>query len=448
MSCDQRWLDFAPSWGFAVRVSRDPGLNAAFWNLGERRFEVAGGEHRVNGVRLGFFHFSGYSPAEPERITGNWTPYTLANRPDLRPVFEAYRRRLLRAGAAIAPSAPGPGPAVEVSEPAAAVTGAPGGAAPFGPALDLGAALAEAPTGPWAFALRSLMPLHRDGGATVVASCERAFAEGAGPLRAPWVGFVHTPPGAPEWYPAGLTAEGLLRSPTFLESLPACAGLFCFSEAHRRWLEDRAGVPATSMLLPVRTDATPFSPERFVLNPEKRVVQIGTRLRRLHAIYDLPVTRLGRCVLRREGAELERLLAAERAAYGLEPDEGAVERLRPPDDEGYDRLLSRNLVFLDLYAWAAGSALLGCVARATPVLVNRLPELEGLLGAGYPFFYATRGQAARFADDLGRIEAAHAYLLDAPVRERLTPEAFLASVAASGAYRRVPGPHGVPSRAD
>jgi len=100
MNCDQRWLDLVPGFGLNVRISRHPGLNAAYWNLHERQFELREGRHAVNGEGLKFFHFSGYSVDKPEAITKHWTRFTFENRPDVRKIFDEYREHLTRASQA------------------------------------------------------------------------------------------------------------------------------------------------------------------------------------------------------------------------------------------------------------------------------------------------------------------------------------------------------------
>src|SRR5690606_23036122 len=70
---DQRWIDWVPAL-FGHVVSRDPGLNVAYWNLHERPLSVAeDGTVLAAGAPLRFFHFSGFDTASPwslSRFTG------------------------------------------------------------------------------------------------------------------------------------------------------------------------------------------------------------------------------------------------------------------------------------------------------------------------------------------------------------------------------------------
>lgn len=88
---DQRWMDFAPAFLPEADILRDPGYNAAYWNLAHRTVAPRGdGRWLVNGVPLRFFHFSGYDFRRPEMISKFQSRFTFADRPDVLPLFQLY----------------------------------------------------------------------------------------------------------------------------------------------------------------------------------------------------------------------------------------------------------------------------------------------------------------------------------------------------------------------
>ena len=98
---DQKWMNLAPGLFAEVVLSRDAGLNMAYWNLHERTLVKAGDSYEVESpvsgrVPLRFFHFSGVSPKEPEVLSRNTDRFTLAERPDLRELFGAYKAAVVR----------------------------------------------------------------------------------------------------------------------------------------------------------------------------------------------------------------------------------------------------------------------------------------------------------------------------------------------------------------
>ncbi len=65
---DQRWIDFVPSY-FDHSVLIDEGYNVAYWNLFERDVKLGADGYEVNGRPLRFFHYSGFDPLLPHRLT-------------------------------------------------------------------------------------------------------------------------------------------------------------------------------------------------------------------------------------------------------------------------------------------------------------------------------------------------------------------------------------------
>ena len=325
-----------------------------------------------------------------------------------------------------------------------AVSPAPIPHSPAEPKLDLTGVLARdygSHRSGWPFAMHSLMPLQRDGGIWVDAFVEHTFGKSPPaeqtPYCRPWIGFMHNPPHMPEWFLYGQSPQSILANEAFRTSLPECLGLFCLSDYHAGWLQERLDVPIAVVRLPTAEPTVSFSLERFFGNPTKRIVQIGAWLRKLNAIYFLPVRRLKRTIMHQHRPYIDELIAKERSVLHLQPDEIGVETLPFADDAQYDELLASNLVFLELYDSSANNVIVECLVRATPVLVNPLPAVVEYLGKDYPFYFHNRMQAARKAEDLALIEATHRYLLQHPLRSQLGGDAFLRSVAESEMYRRL-----------
>ncbi len=66
---DQKFMDLMPGLACGAHILRDPGLNLAFWNLSQRRFQPeAPGGPMVDGAPLGFFHYSGFDPAKFDQL--------------------------------------------------------------------------------------------------------------------------------------------------------------------------------------------------------------------------------------------------------------------------------------------------------------------------------------------------------------------------------------------
>lgn len=97
---DQRWLDLVPAL-FDHGVVRDPGMDVAYWNLFEREVINQDGEYRVNDGPLRFFHFSGFSPEHPDRLSqfaGERSRSPLGGQPAVAAMCRTYVEALGESG--------------------------------------------------------------------------------------------------------------------------------------------------------------------------------------------------------------------------------------------------------------------------------------------------------------------------------------------------------------
>ncbi|MDQ3587122.1 MAG: hypothetical protein M3433_01625 [Actinomycetota bacterium] len=98
MYYDQRWLDFAPSHHESLAIVRDPTVNVAHWALPERRLEMAGETLLVNELPCRLFHFSGFEPWHPQRISKWSTRLRMTDLGSGAAIFARYAALLRDAG--------------------------------------------------------------------------------------------------------------------------------------------------------------------------------------------------------------------------------------------------------------------------------------------------------------------------------------------------------------
>lgn len=90
----------------------------------------------------------------------------------------------------------------------------------------------------------------------------------------------------------------------------------------------------------------------------------------------------------------------------------------------YEHLLTENVLVLSLYDASANNAVLEAAAAGTPLVMNRLPAVEEVLGADYPLYADTPEAASEALHDWPRLQAAHEHLLRRTVHLRYTQHAF------------------------
>ena len=235
-------------------------------------------------------------------------------------------------------------------------------------------------------------------------------------LERPWVGFLHgtvtAPPELSIQYQRVWSLEEFLADDRWARVARNCRVLFTLSSHTRRYLESRVHCPVDNLLHPTDLGASVFTPERFECNTDRKVVLIGHWLRRWQDIYDLPVTRLRKVLLR--GADCDYLKLEHAFKLRINPSVHTLPRL---SDSQYDQLLSENIVFLPLYDAAAVNTLVECIVRNTPVLLNRLESHRDYLPDDYPFYYDSLEEAAEKVEDPQALLRAYECLRDIPKQE-------------------------------
>jgi hypothetical protein len=92
-------------------------------------------------------------------------------------------------------------------------------------------------------------------------------------------------------------------------------------------------------------------------------------------------------------------------------------------------ILSRSVVFLNLYDAIANNGILDCIERNTPIIVNRSASSEEYLGKDYPLFYESNNSYDEilklFSDE--NILKGHKYLCNLN-KSKLNIDIFIKSI--------------------
>jgi len=80
------------------------------------------------------------------------------------------------------------------------------------------------------------------------------------------------------------------------------------------------------------------------------------------------------------------------------------------EDDLYDQIFLKNIIFLDIYSCSANNIILECIMHSTPILVCNHPAIIEYLGIDYPFYFTNKEDAERKTQDLGLIMKTHHYL--------------------------------------
>jgi hypothetical protein len=96
LNADQKWLNFLPFYFQNVRILTHAGCNVAYWNLHERNIEKRASNFFINNEPLLFFHYSGYSFQQPEKISRHQDRFSMKDNAAIQELFNIYQQILLQ----------------------------------------------------------------------------------------------------------------------------------------------------------------------------------------------------------------------------------------------------------------------------------------------------------------------------------------------------------------
>lgn len=312
------------------------------------------------------------------------------------------------------------------------------------------------------------------------------------PLKQPWVAVFHHTPNT-EYSENNLV--NMFNRPEFKESLPYCKGIIALSSYVQDWIiskitemsvssqnQNNIQIPVLKLFHPTQfvEESKKFTWNKFIDNPDRKVVQIGAWLRDTYAIYNMmepnsnakirKAILKGKC-MENYFAEDQYLNQIQNFFLNLDPMENlvegdlsnvmpisrslnksnkyleglyrticdrhqSVEVIEYLENEQYDSLLSKNIVFIKLVDASACNTIIECIVRNTPILVNRLPAVEEYLGAAYPLYYTDLQDATRILSDLNQLKKGYEYLRKMD-KSFLKIETFIDQLLESALSRRL-----------
>lgn len=227
--------------------------------------------------------------------------------------------------------------------------------------------------------------------------------------RTPWVAICHHPPDIPEWY-SNERLQRLDKNRRWQASFENLELVISLGNNLTTWIENNWFKKCITIRHPSSIPKRQWSVENFEKNTTKRLVQVGTWLRNTLAIYHVDASHfLKKTRLIQSGEWAKKIDITCLRKYGRNPKSTYVEEMPYVDNKKYDLLLSENIIFLNLITAVANNTIVECIARNTPIVVNRLAGPVYYLGPDYPLFYRTLEEVPELLT-LERILSAHYYL--------------------------------------
>jgi GR25 family glycosyltransferase involved in LPS biosynthesis len=269
------------------------------------------------------------------------------------------------------------------------------------------------------------------------------------PITNPWCGFIHIPWDFPDVGEQLAPLKDIVQWDTWKESMAMCKGLWTLSQdlANRLRPHVPPHVPISTLYHPTEIPTEKFSMEKFRPNPQKLVVSIGHCMRNMSTIHHLNVrnsqfnyikTRLVPITI--DNGTIQKRIEREELISGRKltlEELDSVANVKQISNADYDKLLTQNVVFLDLFAASANNIVIECIARGTPLLINPLSPVVEYLGYEYPFYYTSLEEAALKLENEELIAHTSEYLMTFEGRDKISIERFTSDFVSSAVYQNL-----------
>ena len=273
----------------------------------------------------------------------------------------------------------------------------------------------------------------------------------------PWIGFWHNPPDLRGYISSSdvvHTPQNILMRKEFQKSLEYCKGIFVFSKTMGNWVEKIFSFYNYKIPVSVLIHPTEIIPERlcFSHSNSKILLQVGSWLRDCLFLFKLKIrmekvwiigdenalTRLCNDIFLTKNIEFYETAKKitnilengyeKNKIYNLTHDVSIIKL----SNEKYDNFLSKNIVITNVKGSSTNNGLIECIARKTPIFINKIDAVREYLGEDYPMYYNNINEIQNIinSDNLDNLIIKTSEYLSkyCPVRDKLSGEYFLESV--------------------
>ena len=234
-----------------------------------------------------------------------------------------------------------------------------------------------------------------------------------------WCGCFHFTPYTPS-YLQMCNINKFFTNTKFVNALKHCKFIitlstYLFDHLKKVFNKLNLSIPIYNLKHPVVMDVPLFNLSKYINNSKKYIIQVGKQLRKVSSIYLLPAVPTYKKLWLTGSKDYDNCIQHlhDELSYLNIPksriDLNSVNMYYTSTFEEYDEYLSKNIVFIDLWDAAANNAVLECICRNTPLIVNKVAGVVDYLGDSYPLYFTSISDIPNLMK-IENIMRAHKYL--------------------------------------
>jgi len=231
-----------------------------------------------------------------------------------------------------------------------------------------------------------------------------------------WIGIVHYTPNTPEHLNIFNINEVLLKNINFINAIPNCLGIITLSKYLYDYLKlyfitNEINIRLDWLKHPIIFPNLLFDYQKYLNNSEKKIIQLGQQLRKNTTIYNLKNNNFKKYwFVGNPCNHNEKIIEDEMTYLKIKNlDMKSVKIYYTKTYEEYDQYLQESIILINMYDAAANNAVIECIVRNTPIIINKLPGVIDYLGNDYPLYFNKESEINDLLTN-EKIKAAHEYL--------------------------------------
>ena len=233
-----------------------------------------------------------------------------------------------------------------------------------------------------------------------------------------WAGIIHCTQNTPTYLEV-VNIQNLFKNINFINSLKKCKFIISLSKyvtnfLQRKFSQINIEINIHTINHPVENKNIPlFDINKYNVNKNKLLIQIGQQLRKITSIYLIKINKKYKKLWLTGTKDFNKCidLLNKEIKYlniiNLNINEVPMKYTKTFEE--YDELLSENIVFIDLFDAAANNTILECIVRKTPIILNKVGGVTEYLGDDYPLYFTELSEVNNLLTD-DNILKAHEYL--------------------------------------
>jgi len=200
-----------------------------------------------------------------------------------------------------------------------------------------------------------------------------------------WVGILHLTPTSPV---KKENINTILNNENFKISLSQCTNLIFLSKYLKDYVYDNYELNIQNNILyhPISNTKLKFNIDKYLLNNNKYIIQIGQQLRILKTFITLKFTNYKKIWLTGD-KDINESINKIKDEIDIDNINFNDIEIKYVNNNEFDELIINNIIFIHLYDASANNTVLEAIIYKTPIIINKHPAVVEYLGDNYPLYY-------------------------------------------------------------